>query len=214
MDLLRAGFEALSDDRRALVVFADGSFGFVDDDDFRPRFGDPDHLFDCPGLVGEEVNTSDVIDAIEGFCLEGQTFGFGLEQVRLAAPLEQVALAFAEHPPGDVDSVEVDIHRQETEVGSGADGDLKHPGARLQFQFIDEFETVIGFAGNPVIKALDKVVTRSDSVIEGLVLEVEAADRADEQRNSVANGIDSAGRSIAQVIAGHLQVIARIRVAK
>ena len=73
---------------------------------------------------------------------------------------------------------------------------------------------VVGLAGEPVIEPLGEVVARSDAVVEGLVFEIWAGDGADEEGNAVANGIDAASGGIAQVIAGHLEGIARVRIAK
>ena len=108
------GLEAVADDRSALVVFANGALGLVDDDDLGAGLGDPDHFLDGAGLVGEEVDAADVKDAVEGVDLEGQAFGFSLEEVGFAAPFEQVALAFVQHSPGDIDAIEVDVAAEES----------------------------------------------------------------------------------------------------
>jgi hypothetical protein len=212
-DFFGTRFEAAPDPGSALVVIANGALGFVDDDNLSAGFGDPDHFLDSPGLVCEEVDAADVEDAIESAGDEGQALGFGLKQVGLAAPFEEVPLEFVEHAPGDVDAIEVDVVGKEAEVSAGADGDLENTGLGLKLEFVDKFETVVGLAGQPVIEMLGEVVARSDTIVERLEFQIGSADRADEEGNAVANGIDAAGCGVAQIFAGYLEGVARVGVA-
>jgi len=200
--------------RGALVGVANGALGLVDDDDLCAGFGDPDHFLDGASLVGEEVDTAGVEDAIEGVDFEGKAFGFGLEEVCFAAPFEEVLLAFVKHAPGDVHTIEVDVVRKKAEVGAGSNGDFEDASMGLDFELGNEIMPVVGLAGKPVIEALGEVVAWSDAIVEGLVFEVGPGDSADEQWNAVANGIDAASGGVAQVRAGPFKGIARVGIAK
>ena len=163
---------AVLHDWGSLVILPDGSFGLVDDHDLGTGLGYPDHFLDGARLVGEEVDSADVEDTIKGFNLERQALGFGLEQMSLALPLEKVALALAEHSPGDIDAVEIDVARQVAEICSGADGGFEYAGVGLQLKIADEIETVVGFAGEPVIETFGQVVAGSDAIVKNLVFEI------------------------------------------
>ena len=65
-DFFGPGLKPASNDGGALVGVADGALGFVDNDDFCARLGDPDHFFDGACLVREEVDAASVEDAVEG----------------------------------------------------------------------------------------------------------------------------------------------------
>ena len=117
-DLFRTQGKTAANDGCALVGVSHGAFGFIDDDDLCAWLGYPDHFFDRTDLVGEVVNATDVEDAIECGDLEGEAFGLSLKEVSFAAPLQQVALAFVKHSPGDVDPIELDVVRKEAKVCS------------------------------------------------------------------------------------------------
>lgn len=211
-NLFGAGFEATADDRSALVIFANGALGLVDDDDFGARPGDPDHLLDGSSLVGKEVDTADMKYAVERVDFEWETFGFRLEEVGFASQFEKIALALVEHSPGEIGAVEVDVLREEAEVGAGSNGNLEDAGARLELEFVDELMAVIWLACEPMVNAFGQVVAGSDAVVESLVFDVGAGDGADEERDAFADGIDATGGGIAQIIAGHFEGVAGIRV--
>src|SRR6202008_3837388 len=121
---------------------------------------------------------------------------------------------FFKHSPGDIDTVEVNVAREKAQVCTRSYRSFKHAGVGVQLEFAYEIEPVVGFAGEPVIKPLGQIVAGGNAVVECLIFQVGPGDRTDEEGNAFADGIDAACRGVAQIAAGHLKTVTRIRIAK
>src|SRR5579871_3271877 len=167
--LLASLSKTSTNDRGALIVLANSPLRLIHDHDLRARFCHPDHLFDGPHFVGKEVDAPHVKHAVEGLDLKRQSLSLCLKNVRLQSPIQKIALAFFQHPPGNVDPVKIDVSWQKPQIGARSNRSFQYPGVWFQFEFIDEFKAVVWLAGKPVIKPLSQVVTWCYPIVERLV---------------------------------------------
>jgi len=155
-----------------LVTVAHDLFSLVGNHDLGSGLGDPDHFANGAFGVGEEVDAADMEDAVEDLGAKGKVTGFSLEEACGPVPFSKFFSAFAEHAPGEIEAVEINVRRKIAEVCAGADADFEHTRVWLDLEFVDDLTAKVGSALDQAVKSFSQIVARGNTIVQGLVFQI------------------------------------------